>query len=95
LPSPNRQLLLSVAGIVPQPAHFERLHVDSVQKPPPDGIARRSSPSAIGEEEQTIKEKCSTMPAEVDQSKQNTTTPVIFKVDDRHRVMYCGVRKVA
>ena len=56
MPSPNRHLLLrvlSVAGIVPQPAHFERLHVDSVQKPPPDGIARRLSPPAIGEEEQT------------------------------------------
>jgi hypothetical protein len=49
------------------------------------------------ERKNRLKEKCSTsMPAaEVDQSKQNTTTPVIFKVNDRHRVMYCGVPKVA
>jgi hypothetical protein len=48
------------------------------------------------ERKNRLNEKCSTMPAaEVDQSKPNTTTPVIFKVDDRHRVMYCGVPKVA
>jgi hypothetical protein len=47
------------------------------------------------ERQKLLLEKCrETIAAANNQPKRNVTTPVIFKVDDRHRVMYCDVPKV-
>lgn len=86
--------VLRVARIVPQPAHqFERRRVDSVSRAAPDRTGRRNS--STGEAEIVARE----MPELGASASESTETEcddscVIFKVDDRHRVMYCNLPKV-